>query len=357
MEPNPNGTDAAVILRRASRYLAALPPSISGSNGHAACFRAALALAKGFALHPDDALRLLATEFNPRCAPPWSEAELRHKIRSAMASRAQTGYSLSPFGAPAAASPAMGIGQPFAPIAPPTKPTLNPDLLREIAGGLAADENWLWERSPVPPCVGPADYLDHIAQPGNKLLCFRRYRSQGQHIHVAKALDAEQKTAAFDKWRNGLANGAWFLPQPITGEWLNVERLRTETNPAGRSRRAEESVKSFPYIVMESDNAPPGTWVSALAKLPLPVVSLTWSGGRSIHALLRVNAASAGEWRERVAAIRTPLLLLGADPAALTPVRLTRLPNVHRGERLQRLLYLNPDADGTPICNLPTQPF
>ena len=39
------------------------------------------------------------------------------------------------------------------------------------------------------------------------------------------------------------------------------------------------------------------------------------------------------------------LPVLGADPGAMTPVRLTRLPGCTRGGRLQELIYLNPRPD------------
>ena len=39
---------------------------------------------------------------------------------------------------------------------------------------------------------------------------------------------------------------------------------------------------------------------------------------------------------------RVVLPVLGADPGAMTPVRLTRLPGCTRGGRLQELIYLNP---------------
>ena len=45
---------------------------------------------------------------------------------------------------------------------------------------------------------------------------------------------------------------------------------------------------------------------------------------------------------------------LGALPIR-PEVRLSRLPQATRGERLQRLLYLNAQPDGTPILNQPTQ--
>jgi hypothetical protein len=72
------------VVERARRYLAKMDPSISGAGGHDAAFMAASTLVRGFALDEGTALTLLATEFNPRCQPPWSEKELRHKISQAL---------------------------------------------------------------------------------------------------------------------------------------------------------------------------------------------------------------------------------------------------------------------------------
>lgn len=73
----------ASAVDRASAYLATLDPSISGSGGHLALFRAAKALVVGFELEPADALALLVAEFNPRCRPRWTLAALRHKVDDA----------------------------------------------------------------------------------------------------------------------------------------------------------------------------------------------------------------------------------------------------------------------------------
>lgn len=70
-------------LKRASAYLAAMPPAVAGQSGHNATYSAATALVHGFELSQSDAFRLLASEYNPRCEPPWSEKELVHKIKSA----------------------------------------------------------------------------------------------------------------------------------------------------------------------------------------------------------------------------------------------------------------------------------
>jgi hypothetical protein len=67
---------------RARRYLAAVPPATQGQHGDLHTFRMCCRLVRGFALSDADAFSLLA-EWNRRCQPPWSEAELRDKLHNA----------------------------------------------------------------------------------------------------------------------------------------------------------------------------------------------------------------------------------------------------------------------------------
>ncbi|MBX3497772.1 MAG: DUF3987 domain-containing protein, partial [Parvibaculum sp.] len=60
-----------------------IPPAISGSGGHSQTYAAATAMVHGFGLDPETALTLLVDRYNPRCQPPWSEKELRHKVSDA----------------------------------------------------------------------------------------------------------------------------------------------------------------------------------------------------------------------------------------------------------------------------------
>ncbi len=71
------------VGHRARGYIAAMPAAVSGCHGQDATYDVAVALVRGFALSVDEALRLLVEEYNPRCEPPWTEAELRHKAESA----------------------------------------------------------------------------------------------------------------------------------------------------------------------------------------------------------------------------------------------------------------------------------
>jgi P4 family phage/plasmid primase-like protien len=74
------GTD---LERRAEKYLATIPGADAGQGGHAQTFYAARVLAYGFDLGPEAAYRLLRDVYNPKCSPPWSEAELWHKAEDA----------------------------------------------------------------------------------------------------------------------------------------------------------------------------------------------------------------------------------------------------------------------------------
>ncbi|MEL6739642.1 MAG: bifunctional DNA primase/polymerase [Planctomycetota bacterium] len=72
-----------LVGRRAAAYLDAMPAAVSGQGGHGRTYAAATALVHGFELDPEAALQMLLERYNPRCDPPWSEKELRHKVEDA----------------------------------------------------------------------------------------------------------------------------------------------------------------------------------------------------------------------------------------------------------------------------------
>jgi len=69
-------------IKRAKRYVANVPAAIQGQHGDVHTFRVCCRLVRGFALDDEQALQVLA-EWNARCQPPWSEAELLDKLRRA----------------------------------------------------------------------------------------------------------------------------------------------------------------------------------------------------------------------------------------------------------------------------------
>lgn len=85
------------IVERARKYVEGMPGGIQGTPGSKQTFDAALALTRGYSLPEPIALEILREVHNPKCKPPWSEKELKHKIRSAIEKgRKPFGFLLEP---------------------------------------------------------------------------------------------------------------------------------------------------------------------------------------------------------------------------------------------------------------------
>jgi hypothetical protein len=67
---------------RIGRYIAKIPGAVSGNGGHSQTFKVAMVLFNGFGCSEAETLEWLR-HYNSKCEPPWSEAELLHKARSA----------------------------------------------------------------------------------------------------------------------------------------------------------------------------------------------------------------------------------------------------------------------------------
>ncbi len=235
------------------------------------------------------------------------------------------------------------------------------------------DAQWFVDRSPVE--VGKVDggsYLEHAFYKGDRVLIFTEFASQGQFGHlvgrgsVRVAPRPDVKPVKSQLPRGG-ENGVWYLVNPVDGQWHPNPRQLDEHGRATMSRRSQESVVCQRHIIMECDHKEracpckdcngrdnPGInelWLNFLAQLPLPIVAVYSSGGKSWHALCRLNFTSKGELDVFKKRHGGAFSIFGADPKAWSPTQLSRLPNCMRGERLQRLIYLNPrpDPTGMPI--------
>jgi hypothetical protein len=214
----------------------------------------------------------------------------------------------------------------------------DPQKLKELAKKAApVPRERLRQASPVAVAeVDSGAFLNSLYEPGEHILVFTDYFSQGEVLFEAGATNP-----ALPKLT---ADGAWFLVNPVNSH--SYPNPRQENKP---SRRSEESVTSWRYLILESDVAPEDQWLACLVQLPIKISAIYSSGGKSIHALVRVDARSKAEWDTIAAQMKPILVPLGADPAAMTGVRLSRLPGVKRGTVLQELLYLNPTPSNTPI--------
>ncbi len=343
------------IIERARKYIGKCPPAIENQHGSNATFYVAAILVWGFGLSEADALMLLH-EHNRSCVPPWSEEELKHKVTSATGAKhdkprghlLKSGEQSGEWGV---SGKGKVRGKKSVVAEPVRKPVFRPMVLKRVAAGAGLIPDvveFLGARSLVrPDRQDSASGLRHLYLPGSgeKVIIFSTMKSQGQFVWKADDADRIQ-----NRHLPSGPDGVWFLAQPVDGKFHPNPRMEGKS-----SRRSEESVTAWRYVGLESDEADPDDWVRCLVQMPLRISCICESGGRSIHALARVDAASKADWDLKVSSIKPALVTLGADPGAMSAVRLTRLPQAQRGQRVQRLLYLNPAPDGTPILRQPVQ--
>lgn len=319
-------------------------------------------------------MSLLDQYFNPRCSPRWSEKELLHKVRqSRLHAKKKPGYLFSDGKRSAQSLTRIREAQPVEPDRIKKRQEFKPSALQSMMmRGFSPSFAWLAERSPWDPRrITPQGFLDAIFSKGEKTVLFTKFASQGQFGHVAGSPGQTYyvgnrpglRPTICDEFPTTAKEGMWFLPSPLDGKWHDTGNVCKRTGNPILSRRARASVTRWRHLLLESDDAPGDEWLNCLCQLPLPITALYTSGSRSIHALIKIDAASKSQFdafRDRI----TPLLSrLGADPAAISGVRLTRLPGVLREgtfdksgryvpfnpPALQRLLYLNPFPEVSPI--------
>ncbi len=80
---------ASQAMERCRKYVAKMPPAISGQGGHDRTFNVACEIFR-FGLSESDASAVLA-EFNQRCVPSWGEWDLQHKLEDALDEVLSTG--------------------------------------------------------------------------------------------------------------------------------------------------------------------------------------------------------------------------------------------------------------------------
>lgn len=223
----------------------------------------------------------------------------------------------------------------------PAKPKPRPMTAAAfIARGDGATEADWFEASPVridwePGPKDAAHLLRVLYRPWEHVFCGERY---GGADGVRMAADW---IAAFD---DGRPVPPHFIPNPLTG--------REHPLPGGKlSKRGDSAVAGFLYAVAEFDGlSKPEQLAFWWGFRTAPIVALIDSGGKSVHAILRVECETRADWEREIEGKLFPRVLvpLGCDPQCRNEARLSRLPGHYRAEKgaWQRLLYLNPE--GTP---------
>lgn len=123
---------------------------------------------------------------------------------------------------------------------------------------------------------------------------------------------------------------------PEGGAWIRF-------NPLDGTGVRNENVTDFRYALVESDDTEIEKQNAILRELELPIAALVFSGKKSLHAIVRVDAADYKEYRKRVDYLYDVCKKNGiqVDPQNRNPSRLSRMPGVQRGEKKQFLVDTN----------------
>lgn len=122
---------------------------------------------------------------------------------------------------------------------------------------------------------------------------------------------------------------------PECGAWIRF-------NPMDGKGGKNENVTDFRYALVESDSLPVEQQYGIMHDLKLPIAALVYSGGKSLHAIVRVDA-SRDDYRKRVEFLYSVCDKNGlkVDRNCRNPSRLSRMPGVIRNGRKQFLIETN----------------
>lgn len=120
------------------------------------------------------------------------------------------------------------------------------------------------------------------------------------------------------------------------GAWIRF-------NPLDGNDVKNENVTEYRYALVESDNIPIAQQNGIMHDLRLPIAALVYSGGKSLHAIVRIEASSRKEYSDRVDFLYKICDKNGLhiDRSCRNPSRLSRMPGVMRNGKKQFLAETN----------------
>jgi hypothetical protein len=124
--------------------------------------------------------------------------------------------------------------------------------------------------------------------------------------------------------------------KPEAGAWIRF-------NPLDGKGIKNENVTDFRYALVESDDMDIEKQHAIMRELELPIAMLVYSGGKSLHAIVRIEAADYDEYRKRVDYLYNICKKngLSIDNQNRNPSRLSRMPGVERNGKKQFIVDTN----------------
>jgi RecA-family ATPase len=242
---------------------------------------------------------------------------------------------------------------------------------------MAKDNGWLPKRSEP----GPEHELDWEDSIGSKddLVVINKAWLEGKEVTEPEEWDPEGQLVRyletlFEASENvGYVTESWFNEEkqkylPTKGAWDRtagelIQQLNKcngdigsvigdykheagawiRFNPLDGKGVKNENVSDFRYALVESDDTEIEQQNAIIRELELPVACLVHSGGKSLHAIVRIDAADYNEYRKRVDYLYNVCRKNGLkiDTQNKNPSRLSRMPGIERNGQKQFLVETN----------------
>lgn len=190
-----------------------------------------------------------------------------------------------------------------------------------------ADEVWNFKKDP------PINRERQI-----QLYLAARFRPEDS-VPIKFARESQPRVRPRDEWTK---HPHWLIKRGRAG----FEGVWTTANTALGAR--EEHVLRWNAVVCEDDNSPMEKQWEIYLKSGLPIQTITWSAGKSLHAIVEIGDCQDGwEYRGKAEAIYRHLESLGLkmDWGCRNPNRLTRLGGALRNGKTQTLLWVGDVSD------------
>ena len=189
------------------------------------------------------------------------------------------------------------------------------------------------------PCAQLREYLSLLfSKDEHVAFCTDPYKKDGRYIPTRGTCSKTAGEIIKSLQKNDMTGFSEAVGTVNTecGAWIVI-------NPCDGTGRKDENITDFRYALVESDEKPIDEQVAIYRKLELPCVCIVHSGGKSAHAIVRVNASDIQEYRKRVDFLYKVCSDNGlpVDKQNRNPSRYSRMPGVVRGENKQFIIDRN----------------
>lgn len=129
----------------------------------------------------------------------------------------------------------------------------------------------------------------------------------------------------------------------VIGDYNDKAGAWIRFNPLDGKGVKNDNVSDYRYALVESDVVELEKQNAIIRELELPIACLVYSGGKSLHAIVKIEATDYTEYRKRVEYLYAVCKKNGltVDTQNKNPSRLSRMPGVIRNGKKQFLIDVN----------------